>query len=472
MTPMSVDDLAFASIAELAPLLRTRAVSPVEVADAVLARIEREDPRLNAFITVTGDTARAAARTAEQEIGKGHYRGPLHGIPFSLKDLYLTAGIPTTGGSKILADNVPTEDATVSRRLSEAGAVLVGKTNMHEFAYGSTTINPHYGTTRNPWDRERITSGSSGGSGAAVAAGLGQFSMGSETGWSIRRPAAFCGTVGLKPTYGRVSRHGMLPAAWSLDHAGPLSRSVDDAAIVLNALAGRDALDPASSDQPVPDFTTALGQPIRGLRVGLPRHHFAGQCEPAVEAAFDRAMDVLRTLGATLVEVTLPRVKYAGIASSVIMSSEVGAAHARWIAERSADYGEDIRARIEGGLVLSAVDYSRAQRLRRWIAEEVAGALRQVGLLACPTTPQVATPIEGGAAALNDPGPTIADGPFNLLRLFALIGTPAISIPCGFAPDGLPVGLTLAGRAYDELTVLRAASAYERATDWRKTRPE
>lgn len=468
---MTPNDLAFASIAEIAPLIRQREVSPVEVTEAVLARIERLNPTLNAFITVVADAAREAARRAEQEIQAGQYRGPLHGIPISLKDLYWTANLRTTGGSKILADYVPAADATVTRHLREAGSILVGKTNMHEFAYGTTTINPHYGTTRNPWDLDRITAGSSGGSGAAVAAGLSYASMGSETGWSIRRPAAFCGVVGLKPTYGRVSRHGMLPAAWSLDHAGPLTRSVADAAIVLNAIAGHDGADPASSDRPVPDFTAALGGGIAGLRIGLPRHHYAGACEPAVEKAFDVAVTTLQGLGAIPVEVRLPRVQYTGIASSIIMSAEVDAAHARWIRQRPADYGDDVRARIESGLIVNAVDYSRALRLKRWIAEEVAAVFQQVDLLACPTTPQVATPIEGGVAALNDPGAVIADGPFNLLRLFALVGTPAVSVPAGFSPDGLPIGLTIAGRAYDEATVLQAASAFERATDWHKRQP-
>jgi len=464
------DELALASIAEVALLVRTREVSPVEVTEAVLDRIERLNPTLNAFITVTADAARRSARDSEQEIVAGRYRGPLHGIPISLKDLFLTAGLRTTGGSRILADYIPDADATVTRRLREAGAILVGKNNMHEFAYGTTTINPHYGPVRNPWNVERITAGSSGGSAAAVAAGLGYASMGSETGWSIRRPAAFCGVVGLKPTYGRVSRRGMLPAAWSLDHAGPLTRSVEDAAIVLNAIAGHDAADPASSDRPVPDFTAALGRGIAGLRIGLPRQHYAGTCEPSVEKAFDEAVTRLQSLGAVLVDVELPRVRYTGIASTAIMSVEVDAAHSRWIRQRPEDYSDEVRTRIEAGLVVSAVDYSRAQRLRRWIAEEVAEVFERVDLLACPTSPQVATPIAGGLAALNDPGAVIADGPFNLLRLFALIGTPAISVPCGFSPDGLPVGLTIAGRADDEETVLRAASAYERATEWHRRR--
>jgi aspartyl-tRNA(Asn)/glutamyl-tRNA(Gln) amidotransferase subunit A len=468
---MTSDDLAFSTIAELAPLIQKREVSPVELTNAVLARIERLNPALGAFITVTADLARSQARAAEAEIAAGQYRGPLHGIPISLKDLYQTAAIRTTGGSKILADNRPAEDATVTRTVREAGAVLVGKNNMHEFAYGTTTINPHYGATRNPWNRERITAGSSGGSAAAVAAGLSYVSMGSETGFSIRRPAAFCGVVGFKPTYGLLSRYGMLPAAWSLDHAGPLTRSVADAAYTLNALAGFDPRDPASSTRPVPDFAAALGRDVKGLRIGLPRHHYAGQVEPAVEAAFDQAVKTFESLGAIPVEVRLPRVAYATVASSTIMFSEVTATHARWIRERPQDYGDDVRARVQLGFCVGAVDYVRAQRLRRWIAEEVAATLDKVDLLASPTSPQVATPIAEGQLALKDPGFVIADGPYNLLRLYALIGIPAVSIPCGFSSEGLPIGLSIAGRAYDDATVLRFADAYERATEWKTRRP-
>jgi aspartyl-tRNA(Asn)/glutamyl-tRNA(Gln) amidotransferase subunit A len=466
------EDLAYATISELAPRIRDRELSPVEVTDAILERIARLNPALNAFITVTADASRRRAREAEAEIARGQYRGPLHGIPISLKDLYLTEGIRTTGGSKILADYIPTESSTVARRLDEAGSILLGKTNLHEFAYGTTTINPHHGTTRNPWDLERITAGSSGGTAAATAAGLGYASMGSETGFSIRRPAAFCGVVGLKPTYGRLSRFGMLPAAWSLDHAGPLTRSVRDAALVLNATAGYDPRDPASSRQVAPDFAAGIGYDVKGLRVGLPRHQYAGRCQPAVEAAFDAAVRDLEAIGAQVRDITLPRVNYATVASSVTMYGEVTASHAQWIRERPGDYGEDTRARIELGFAVTAVDYSRAQRIRRWIADEYAAAFGQVDLLACPTTPQVATPIAGGLPALNDPGFVVEESPYNLLRLFALIGAPAISVPCGFSPDGLPIGLTIAGRPFDEKRMIQLAAAYEAATDWHTRHPQ
>jgi aspartyl-tRNA(Asn)/glutamyl-tRNA(Gln) amidotransferase subunit A len=468
---VSGDDLVYQRRSELALRLQRRELSPVELTENVLGRIEQLNPRLNAFITVTADRARAEAREAEREIAAGRYRGPLHGIPYSLKDLYLTQGIRTTGGSRILREYVPAEDSTVALRLRQAGAILLGKNNMHEFAYGTTTINPHYGATRNPWSLDRITAGSSGGSAAAVAAGLGYLSMGSETGFSIRRPAAFCGVVGLKPTYGRVSRHGMLPAAWSLDHAGPLTRSAEDAGFVLNAIAGRDPRDPASSDRPVPDFTADLRRGVDGLRVGLPRHHYAGRVEPAVESAFEGAVATLSSLGAIPVEVRLPRVAYATVTSTIIMSTEVTASHDRWIHEQPEAYGDDTCSRIRLGYCVSGVDYTRSQRLRRWIADEVAAVLRDVDVLASPTTPQVATPIEGGLTALRDQGFEVTDGLYNLLRLYALVGIPAIAIPCGLSPDGLPISLSIAGRAYDEATILRVAHAYEQATDWNARRP-
>jgi len=465
------EDLAYATIAEIAPLIRRRDVSSVELTELTLERINRINPSLNAFITVTGEQALGAAQVADREIAAGHYRGPLHGIPISLKDLYGTAGTLTTAGSRILADFRPERDATVTRRLAEAGAILVGKTNMHEFAYGTTTINPHYGAARNPWNSERITAGSSGGTAAAVAAGLSYMSMGSETGWSIRRPAAFCGVVGLKATYGRVSRAGVLPLAWSLDHAGPLTRSVTDAGLALNAIAGYDPEDPASSRAPVPDFNERIGLGVQGIRIGIPRDHVVTEVQPEVADAFAVALDTLRGLGAVSIDLALHRVQYTGLCSQVIMAAEASAVHARWLRERGPDYGDDVRERLELGLAISAVDHVRAMRLRRWIAEEVTEAFAKVDVMVCPTSPQVASTVSGGAAALGDPSPSVAAGPFNLLRLFALLGIPAIALPCGFSSDGLPISLTVAARAFDEQSMLRVAGAYERATAWHRQRP-
>src|SRR5438067_8316464 len=286
---MPSSELHYATIEELAGPLQRRELSPVELTEAVLTRVEQLDQRLGVFITLMADQARADAKRAEQEIRQGDYRGPLHGIPISLKDLYNTAGVRTTSGSTILADFVPTEDATSVTRLREAGAVIIGKTNLHEFAFGPTGINPHYGTTRNPWDPERVPGGSSGGSGVAVALGMGCASMGSDTGGSIRIPAALCSTVGLKPTYGRVSRYGVFPLAWSADHVGPLTRSVRDAAYVLDAIAGHDLRDPASSDRPVPDLSVGLTGQVGALRAGRLQETLAG-VEPGVRTVFDAAV--------------------------------------------------------------------------------------------------------------------------------------------------------------------------------------
>jgi aspartyl-tRNA(Asn)/glutamyl-tRNA(Gln) amidotransferase subunit A len=328
---MPDDALHFLSIREVGERLKRRELSPVELTTATLERAEQLDGSLNAFITVTRDEALAQARLAEQALDAGHYLGPLHGIPISLKDLYQTVGIKTTGGSKILADWVPTTDSTVTRRLREAGAVLIGKNNLHEFAFGATNENPHHGPARNPWNRERITGGSSGGSAAAVAAGIGYASMGSDTGGSIRLPAALCGTVGVKPTYGLVSRAGVLPLSWSLDHCGPLTRTVEDAAIVLNAIVGHDYADPSSAGRVTPDLTTVLDGRVQGLRAGLLTDYLGENVEPDVLAAVRMAVRDLERLGVQVEEVAVPEVEHGGGASLAILDSEAAAVHERWL---------------------------------------------------------------------------------------------------------------------------------------------
>jgi aspartyl-tRNA(Asn)/glutamyl-tRNA(Gln) amidotransferase subunit A len=457
-------------ITELGPLLRDRALSPVEVTEAYLARIERLDPQLNSYIAVLGDQAREAAREAEVEIGRGAWRGPLHGVPVGIKDLFDVAGVPTTMGSKILRDNVPTADATVVNRLKSAGAIVLGKQNLHEFAFGITSENPHYGVVRNPWDLDRVPGGSSGGTAAAVAAGLCAAGIGSDTGASIRAPASFCGVVGLKPTYGRVSRAGALPLAWSLDHAGPLARSVADCAAILQAIAGLDPRDHASSAEPVPNFSADLGQGVRGVRVGIPREYFFAIVEPEVERLVHAAIGVLAQLGAHVEPVSLPHVEHAQVAGNVIMSSEAAAWHADWLRDRPDDYGADVLQRIRGGLLVRATEYLHSQQLRTLIQQDFAAAFQQVDVVIAPTVPLVAPPI----------GRTqVAGGPLNLVpRAIAnrttvpcnLTGMPALSVPCGFA-DGLPVGLQIMGPAFAEALLLRVGGAYEAATEWRRSRP-
>jgi aspartyl-tRNA(Asn)/glutamyl-tRNA(Gln) amidotransferase subunit A len=457
-------------ITHLARLLRDRQVSPVEVTAAYLDRIERLDGTLHSYIRVMPEAARAAAKEAEAEIMAGRWRGPLHGVPLGIKDLFDVAGVPCTMGSRILQDNVPELDATCVARLKAAGAVILGKHNLHEFAFGITSENPHYGAVRNPWHLERVPGGSSGGTAAAVAAGLCAAGLGSDTGASIRAPASFCGVIGLKPTYGRVSRAGGLPLAWSLDHVGPLARSVADCALLLQAIAGEDPRDPSASDLPVPDLTAELSWGVQGLRVGVPREYFFDLVEPEVERLVREAISTLERLGAEVQEVSLPHVQHAQVAGNVIMSSEAAAWHAEWLRQRPQDYGADVLQRIRGGLLVRATEYLHSQQMRTLIQADFAAAYEQVDVLAAPTVPLVAPAI----GHTFEPG-----GPFNVApRVIAnratvpcnLTGAPAISVPCGFS-DGLPVGLQLMGPAFSEPRLLRVAAAYEAACDWRQQRP-
>ncbi len=460
---MQATQLHELTLSDAAALVRARRVSPVELTRAMLARIERLDSQLTSYITVTAEAALAAAEQAEQAARAGEER-PLLGVPLALKDLFDTAGVRTTGGAKILAERVPQRDATAVARLRRAGAVLLGKLNMHEFAFGVSTANPHFGTCRNPWDPSRIPGGSSGGSGAALAAGLCYGSLGSDTGGSIRIPAALCGVTGLKPTYGRVSRAGVLPLSWSLDHAGPMARTVRDVALLLTVIAGHDPADPASATVPVPDFTAGLEDGVRGVRVGLPRPYFFEQLEEDVARAVEAAVDVLRTEGAEVHEVSVPHLDVAAAAFAPIISAEAAAYHQRWLRERPQDYGEDVRQRLLQGLLYPAVDYVKAQRARRRVLGGFLATLREVDVLITPTVPVTAPPIPGPAVATPNPL-TRCTFPLNLT------GLPALSLPCGFDRQGLPVGLQIIGRPFDEATVLRVGHTYQRLTDWHTRRP-
>ena len=454
-------DLHWASVADLSRLIATKEVSPVEVVRAHLDRIAALDTSLRCFITLTADAALEAARTAESELMAGRSRGPLHGVPFALKDLFDTAGVRTTGGSKILADRVPAEDATVVRRLTAAGAISLGKLSMHEFAYGPEGLNAHYGTSRNPWDAadERIPGGSSSGSGVAVAAGLAPFALGSDTGGSIRIPASLCGITGLKPTYGRVSRAGVLPLAWSMDHAGPMTRSALDAALVLRTLAGYDPADSTTSVLPVPDYSAALTGDVKGLRVGVLRSGFLDASAPEVRQAVESAVKTLEGLGARVDEVTLEHVGSVAAGAMAIVAAEALAYHAEWVRSRPAEYQPDVIERLRAGAFVSGVHYVRAQQARALVRAEVDAALARRDVLLSPATPIPATRI--GETAF-----TAAEGPIDvrssLLRFtrpFNFTGHPACALPCGFTPGGLPIGLQIVGRPFDEATVLRAADA-------------
>jgi aspartyl-tRNA(Asn)/glutamyl-tRNA(Gln) amidotransferase subunit A len=465
-----VSTLAFASIAELAARIRTRELSPVALLESLLDRIER-CRALNAFITLTPDAARAQAAQAGREIAAGRYRGPLHGIPLSLKDLVDTKDIRTTCGSRILSDRIPTADATVAGRLREAGAVLLGKNALHEFAYGVTTDNPHYGATRNPWRLDRIPGGSSGGSSAAVAAGLGPASIGTDTGGSIRIPAALCGIVGLKPTYGRVSRRGVFPLSWSLDHIGPLTRTVQDAALVLQAIAGPDLEDPSTLGQVVPDFTAGLGKPLTGLRVGVLADEHHSQVADDVRVAFRAAVDVLTHLGLVAEEVEFPRASEARAAAVAILLAEAASVHERWLRERAEEYGPETLALLRQGQFLTATQYLRAQRARTLIVRETAALLRRYAALVSPTIPVVAPAIGQTTVTLGGRPGDARGALTRFVRLINFVGLPAITVPCGFGADDLPVGLQIVGRPMDEETILAIAHAYEQATPWHTRRP-
>ncbi|MBI1846633.1 MAG: Asp-tRNA(Asn)/Glu-tRNA(Gln) amidotransferase subunit GatA [Candidatus Rokubacteria bacterium] len=466
-------DLVFTSMVDLARMIATKEVSPVEVTKAHLDRIAARDAELRAYITVCAEAAREAARAAEAELMSGRPLGPLHGVPVALKDLVNTAGIRTTGGSKILGDAVPAQDATVAARLRAAGAVLLGKLNMHEFAYGPEGLNAHYGTSRNPWDAAtaRIPGGSSSGSGVAVAAGLAPGALGSDTGGSIRIPASLCGITGLKPTYGRVSRAGVLPLSWSLDHIGPMTRSAADCALMLRCLAGYDAADPTSSVLPTPEYGAALTGDVKGLRVGLLRAFFLESAAPEVRETVERAARALEGLGATVDEVALPHMDDMAGASSAILAPEALAYHAEWLRTRAADYQPDVASRLRMGAFVTGVQYVRAQQLRTVVRDAVDAALARRDVLLAPSTPIAATPVGDTEISIGGVTADVRASLIRFTRPFNFSGHPACSVPCGLTSGGLPIGMQFVGRPFDEATVLRVADAWQRATDWHARRP-
>jgi aspartyl-tRNA(Asn)/glutamyl-tRNA(Gln) amidotransferase subunit A len=471
------DSLAFATIEELAALLVKRKISPVELTDAFLRRIERHNPALNAFLTVTAEQALASARRAEKMLlrrgGSRAKNSPLLGIPVALKDNIWTRGIRSTAGSKILHDFVPVDDSTVARKLARAGAVLLGKTNLNEFAYGITGSNAHYGPVRNPWALDRISGGSSSGSAAAIAAGLCAGSVGTDTGGSIRVPSALCGTVGLKPTFGRVSVFGVMPLSPSFDHVGPLARSVADAAILLGVIAGRDVLDPTSSPKPVEDFRGALRKPLRKFRLGRPREHYWEKLDPQVRRAADAAVRDLEKRGAVVSEVSLPHLKESLSAATDISVAEIFHVHnaAGYFPARASEYGETVRQRIAAGESTPAHRYLSGFDVRKRLLAEFDVAFQDVDAMVAPTLPVAAPPI--GAEFMQIDGEEFGVRPAIVghSRPGNFTGLPVISVPCGFTREGLPIGLQLIGRAFDEATLLRIAHSYEQANDWRARHP-
>jgi aspartyl-tRNA(Asn)/glutamyl-tRNA(Gln) amidotransferase subunit A len=457
------------SIKELAPLIRKKEISPVDLVEQCLQRIEETEPSINAYITVLADKAMEDAVTAEQEIMNGNYRGLLHGIPYSAKDLFTSKGIKTTGGSKILADYVPDYDATAVKRLSEAGAILVGKNNLHEFAFGGTNENEHYGPTRNPWNLDMIPGGSSGGSGASVAAASSIFSLGTDTGGSIRGPAALCGIVGIKATYGRVSRHGVLPLSSSLDHAGPMTKTSWDAAAVLSVIAGYDPKDASSSPNNVPNYLAALEDgdrlPLKGKKVGICKEYYFENLDPEIEKSVWQAINLLEELGAKVIEVNIPSLAETANLQGLISNVEAYAYHSAYLKDRYGEYGANVRERLEKGQFIPAWAYVEAQRLRQQYKKEWSDVYQTIDFLAAPTTALPAYRI--GVETILHGGKEINPRDFGIAGRTSpsnFNGYPSISVPCGFTASGLPIGLQIQGRAFDEVQVFQAAYAYEQAS--------
>jgi aspartyl-tRNA(Asn)/glutamyl-tRNA(Gln) amidotransferase subunit A len=464
--PREVGEIAELSVASAASLIHRGELSPVELVRAVLDRIDAYGKPINAYISLHAEEAIQAARQAEDALVHRHSIGLLHGVPLAVKDLFFEAGLPTTAGSRILQDFVPREDATVIRHLREAGAILLGRLNLHELAYGVTNENPHFGPVRNPWNLSRISGGSSGGSAAAVAASLCLASVGTDTGGSIRIPAACCGVVGLKPTYGRVSRHGVLPLAWSLDHVGPITKNVEDAALLLQVLAGFDPRDPTASPLPVPAYSGMLGGDLEGVRVGVPTGFFAdpGEIAPGVLAAVQGALQVMESVGASIVEVPMPFLRHAPAVQFFTLATEASANHGGLLRTRGRELGLDVRRRLEMGEFIAAPQYVRAQQARRRLVQACADVFRHADLLVTPTLPVVAPPLGAETVAIQGVEKRIQPTLTRFTSPVNLTGLPAISVPCGFDSGGLPVGLQIVGRPFDEATVLRGAFAYEQAS--------
>jgi aspartyl-tRNA(Asn)/glutamyl-tRNA(Gln) amidotransferase subunit A len=459
-------DMTRLTLAEASDLIRRRKLSSGELTTACLKRIEQFNPQLNAFITVMAERAAQDAKAVDQDIANGKWRGPLHGIPVGLKDLFDTAGVRTTAASAIFADRVPSEDAEVVRRLKSAGAVIVGKLNMHEFAYGDTSAQSHFGPVRNPWNLDRVAGGSSGGSGAAVAADLCYGALGSDTGGSVREPAAWCGIVGLKPTYGLVSTRGVIPLSWSLDHVGPICRSVTDAALMLQAIAGYDPLDINSVNTVLPDFVKGMTRKVSSLRIGIPRAVFYESLHPEIEHAITEALGVLRGLTASTRDVELPAYK-----TLPVVAAEAYTYHAPYFTKTPQLYQPMTRRRLEGGKTITTTAYIEGRRELERLRRAVNDVFATVDVLVTPTTPILPPAV---AEAVADPGTPPPGGVASSLRNtqpFDIYGLPSISIPCGFSRDGMPIGLEISGPRLGEPIVLALAHAYEQATDWHKRIP-
>ena len=465
---MNTSELPFLSAGDLSRLIQSKEVSPVEATEAYLDRIGSLDHRFNSYLTVMREQALADAQQAEEDIASGQHKGPMHGVPVAVKDQFWSKGVRSTGGSRILADFVPDEDATVIANLRKAGAVVLGKTNMTEFAI--TGFSHRYATPRNPWNTDSYTGGSSSGSGAATAAYLCATSLGEDTGGSIRFPATWCGLVGLRPSWGLVSRYGVMRGVWSMDTVGPISRTVEDAAITLGAIAGHDPKDRYSSTAPVPDYRQALGGDLNGLKIGVITEFMESDLvEPKVRQTVSDSFATLGELGATVEEVSVPLSMDAGVASAILLAVEPALAQQDWIKDQLQDYGHDVRILLLTGSLLPAQAYYKAQKLRTMLRQQVLDFLEKYDVLVLPTSGKGAQPLEQDPPVTSKE--TASRLAFLFTRIFNLASCPAMSVPCGFDDRGMPVGLQIGARPGAEETIFKVAHAYEQATAWHTMRP-
>ncbi len=469
---MADNDVLELSLAEAARRVTAGDVSPVELIDACLTRIDAVDATLCAYIDVYRDSARRVAAAAETMIRAGHRLGPLHGLPIALKDNIGLAGLVTTAGSKVLADWRPSEDATAAQRLKSAGAVIIGKTNMHEFAWGGTSANPHYGSVRNPWDVERFPGGSSGGSGAAVAARTCYGALGTDTGGSIRLPSAVNGIVGLRPTIGRVSNFGVVPLAWSMDTVGPMTRTVEDCALLFSAIVGHDLRDPGSANVQVVDYFADLRRGVEGVRIGVIPDYFFHHLQAPVHAAVMAALETFTGLGARVVDIEVEGIHGNISAQLTVEACEPSTYHQRWLRERPQDYGEDVQLLLQAGELHLATHYLQAQRYRALLRARFLEAFKSVDVFICPTLPFTATRVGETLVEISEGVPEdMLSAIMQFTGVPSLTGLPSLNVPCGFDGDGLPIGMQVIGRPFDEATLFRVGAAFQGATDFHTRAP-
>ncbi|MBP6019829.1 MAG: amidase [Burkholderiaceae bacterium] len=465
-------DLQELTLAQAATAVKKKEVSPVDLVEVCLARIDAVNSKTHAYISVFAEEATQVAKASEAMIMAGHDLGALHGVPVSLKDNIALKGKRTTAGSKVLSDWYPEEDATIAHRLRGAGAIFLGKCNMHEFAWGGTSDNPHYGAVRNPWNTDKFPAGSSGGSGVAVAARTCYGSIGTDTGGSVRLPSAINGIVGMRPTYGRVSNRGIIPLAWSMDTAGPMTRTVEDCAIMFNVIAGHDHNDPASALQPLVDYTRDLHLDIKGLRIGVVPNYFFSHLQGAVKDSVTTALKTFESLGAMVIDIPITNIEGNISAQLTIESVEPSAYHQRWLRERPDDYGDDVRALLDAGEMLLGTHYVQAQRYRALLREEFLEAFKRVDVFICPTLPFTATDVGAMKVVIeNGEEEDMLSAIMQFTGVPSLTGLPALNVPCGFDDGGLPVGMQIIGKPFDEATLFRIGAQFEAVTKFYRQAP-